>query len=407
MKILHINCADYGSTGKIISDISREAYSRGYSSYLLVPAVREYADYIDKRAVCFTHETGIYKRAAKVMGLRYGFAPVSTARIIGEIKRISPDVVHIHSANCNMVNLYRLFSFLKKKDIPTVVTNHAEFFYTGTCPHSEECDQWEKGCGNCPDIKNRAESAFVDRTHTAWMKMKKAFRDFPRMTMVSVSPWVDQRAKRSPITQGIEKKVVLNGLDTDVFSYKESNILREEYGIRPEEKIVLCVTALFDPENNEDIKGSPALVRIAQRLRNKNVRIVVVGQCAPYSCSLPENMIITGPVFDSEKLAGYYSEADLSVITSKRETFSMIVAESLSCGTPVAGFEAGGPESIAMRNYCRFFPQGDTDALIQGIENMISFKKTYDPKELSRKAHKIYSGKKMAEEYINIYKEMI
>jgi glycosyltransferase involved in cell wall biosynthesis len=32
----------------------------------------------------------------------------------------------------------------------------------------------------------------------------------------------------------------------------------------------------------------------------------------------------------------------------------MIVAESLCCGTPVVGFKAGGPESIAIDDYCVF-----------------------------------------------------
>ena len=42
------------------------------------------------------------------------------------------------------------------------------------------------------------------------------------------------------------------------------------------------------------------------------------------------------------RLAEYYSLVDVTVITSFHETFSMVVAESLSCGTPIVGFKAGG-----------------------------------------------------------------
>lgn len=408
MKILHINCADYGSTGKIITDISRMAFSQQHRSYLCVPDVSVQEDFIEKKAICIKHETGAYKRVTKLLGLRYGFAPVSTAKILKTIKDIEPDVVHIHSANCYMVNLYTLLKYLKKRKIATVVTNHAEFFYTGTCPQAEECTRWKTGCGQCPDIKSRAESVIFDRTATAWRKMKSAFSGFSRICMVSVSPWVYERAKMSPITEGIPQKTILNGVDTEVFCNKGESCIREKLGIKPDEKMILCVTAMFNPDNKKDIKGSGALVELSSKLMNEKVKIVIVGQCAEFTSKLPENMILTGPVYDQEELAQYYSAADLSVITSKRETFSMIVAESLCCGTPVVGFEAGGPESIAMTEYSEFFPQGDVDAIYNGIcDKWLFQKQSYNPCILSKEAAKIYSGTVMAQKYLDLYEEMI
>lgn len=409
MKILHINCADYGSTGKIITDISRLAFLQQHKSYLCVPYVMTTdEEFINKISVCKKHETGVYRRIAKILGLRYGFAPFSTKRILRVIKEVKPDIVHIHSANCNMVNLYRLFDFLKKRSIATVITNHAEFFYTGTCSHAEECTQWETGCQNCPDIRNRAQSLFVDRTSTAWKKMKKAFSNFSRIHIVSVSPWVYERSKRSPITGKLPQRIILNGIDTNVFCIKEKSTIKEKLGIEQNEKMLLYVTAMFAPDKESDIKGSRELIDLALKLSDKKVKIVVVGQCANLNTVIPDNVILVGHIYNQEELADYYSAADLSIITSKRETFSMIVAESLCCGTPVVGFQAGGPETIALQGYSEFFASGDVDALYKGICNKwLSLKESYNPKILSEMAAKIYSGTVMSEKYLDLYKEMI
>ena len=96
--------------------------------------------------------------------------------------------------------------------------------------------------------------------------------------------------------------------------------------------------------------------------------------------------------------------ADATLLTSERETFSMVTAESLCCGTPVAGFEAGGPESIALPEFSRFVPYGDTDALGEALLGIMS--QGTDRNRLAKEAKELYSGRRMAEEYINLYKEM-
>jgi len=63
-------------------------------------------------------------------------------------------------------------------------------------------------------------------------------------------------------------------------------------------------------------------------------------------------------------LARYYSMADVTVLTSKKETYSMVTVESLCCGTPVIGFKAGGPEQIAILEYCRFCEHGDIQTVV-------------------------------------------
>ena len=97
--------------------------------------------------------------------------------------------------------------------------------------------------------------------------------------------------------------------------------------------------------------------------------------------------------------------ADVTVITSKKETFSMICAESLCCGTPVAAFKAGGPETIALADYSAFADYGDMDALINCISNFFNI--NTESQEISLLAQKKFDKQVMSEEYIDIYNKAL
>ena len=83
----------------------------------------------------------------------------------------------------------------------------------------------------------------------------------------------------------------------------------------------------------------------------------------------------------------------------------MIVAESLCCGTPVVGYKAGGPESIAISDYCSFVDYGDLTALKSAAEIMLG--KDYDRDEISQRAKAKFDRKVMANNYMKIYKSML
>ena len=88
-----------------------------------------------------------------------------------------------------------------------------------------------------------------------------------------------------------------------------------------------------------------------------------------------------------------------------RETFSMVTAESLCCGTPVVGFRAGAPEQIALPEYSEFVDYGDLDALCAATQRMLDAR--FDKKAVSMAAREAYSNEKMAEDYFRVYEQCI
>ena len=404
MKILQVNSVyPLWSTGKITEDIHTQILKAGHESFV--------CHGLGERLV----NKNIYKIStrilvkinriwARISGVMYGGNWLSTMYLKYIIKKTAPDIVHLQCINGNFVNIYSLILFLKQNKIKTVLTLHAEFIYTANCGHSFECERWKIGCGVCPQLQAATRSLFIDSTHYSWKKMYKSFDGFDEgLAIISVSPWLMHRAKQSPILANKKHDVIYNGLDTSIFHYDQDTVnIRKELGLDNDEKIVIHVTPCFtDSPNN--LKGGKYVIELAKCM--PHICFVVVGPISKITSNLPKNIILLGSVTDSIKLAKLYSLANVSILTSKRETFSMVCAESLSCGTPVVGFEAGAPEQISLPNYSKFVEHGNIRLLQSAIEDFIS--RPFNRLQIENDAKGIYSKEVMAKNYLQIYTSLL
>lgn len=396
MKILQVNCVyGNGSTGKIVQAIHRELMKSGVDSVVCYGRGKQ-ADDMYTYKTCSEFAAKANNAFSRLTGIMYGGCVLPTARLIKHIKKEQPDVVHLHCINGYFVNIYRLVEWLKKSGIKTVVTLHAEFMYTANCGHALDCEKWKAGCGNCPRCREETKSIFWDNTARSFRKLRRAFAGFDKNLMVtSVSPWLMERAKQSLILGDKQHCVVMNGVDTDTFHPYATEELRKKHKLK-DEKVIFHATPCFN-DDPQHLKGGYYVIRLAELLKDQNVKVVVAGRY-PENLNVPENMILLGNVSDQKELARYYSMADVTVITSKKETFSMVVAESLCCGTPVVGFKAGGPEQIALQDICAFVEPGDLGALKSGVETTINKIRNLDKVAVS--AGNVYSEKTMIEKYI-------
>lgn len=403
-KILCVNVSDEGSTGKIIGDIAEN--SEKYRYIVCTPRGRMEKENVQAYALMsIPHEQGIYRRVSKLIGYPYGFAPLSTLKLIRIIQHEKPSLIHLHCMNSNVVNIYTLFHFLSAKRIPVVITNHAEFYYTGSCAHAMECLQWVHGCKKCGNLHD-ATDTLRDCTSSAWRKMKHALDGVEMITAVSVSPWEADRCRMSGIMEKIPQRMILNGVETAVF-YPRKNVdlcsqLRNK-------KIVLHVTACFSDKKDE-LKGGCFILNLAQKyLGIDDVFFVVAGSVDKDidRKKLPSNILLLENVRDQAELAKWYSAAAVTVITSRRETFCMPVAESLCCGTPVIGFESGGAESVALSEFSEFVQYGDEQALDGVLKKWINIKDDHVVEKCSTNAKKVYDSKIMARKYEMLYSELI
>lgn len=392
MKILQVNVTyKEGSTGKIVSDLHKQYILRGYKSIVCYGRGRRYKE-------PFVYKTGsnfvakINKMIGLFTGYQYAGAFMATSRLINIIRKERPDIVHLHVLNGNMCNIYRLVRYLKSQKINTVLTNHAEFMYTGSYSHvPDNSTQWMTGRKEkISNSKKLIGSLLRDTSYSSFRKMERTFTGFNTLIVTSVSPWLTERSKQSIILNRFKHFTVLNGIDKDIFKPRVSDIFAE---YRKKYKyIVLYVTSGF----HYKLKGGNYLLDIARSLLDKGILFLIVGSKAHIS-NLPENCINIGKLENQNLLAEFYSNSDISLITSKKETFSMVVAESLCCGTPVVGFKAGGPESIAKLEFASFVDYPNTKRL---ADELLHFVRAGIRVRLEKND---YSVQKMADDYLQIY----
>jgi glycosyltransferase involved in cell wall biosynthesis len=275
--------------------------------------------------------------------------------------------------------------------------------YTANCGHAFDCERWKNGCGKCPQMKQDMRSLFFDSTALSWKKMYQAFYGFNAgLRVISVSPWLQNRALQSPILKDKQHEVILNGIDTSTFKYQINQSIYTELNIDTNAKIIFHATPNFTDDPNH-IKGGKYVIELAKRL--PNLTFVVAGPTYGRELNLPSNIKVLGAVTAPHKLAQLYSMSHLTLLTSKKETFSMVCAESLSCGTPVVGFQAGAPEQISLPAYSCFVEYGNIDQLQTAVEKLML--ESFNKNKISQEAIEKYSKEVMAQNYINLYQQML
>jgi glycosyltransferase involved in cell wall biosynthesis len=258
--------------------------------------------------------------------------------------------------------------------------------------------RWKTGCGECPRLWDATHSLVFDRTHYFWKKFEKIYSGFEEnLKIVCVSDWLRERALQSPFFSKTEISTIENGIDTrNIFHLQINETLNNRYK-SDGKKILLHVTPSFKSK----IKGGEYIIELSKRLNTDKYLILIVGYDS--DSNLPPNIVPIKATNDQNLLAQYYSIADLTIITSKVETYSMVCAESLACGTPVVGFECGAPERIALKDYSRFVEFGNIIELEKTVYEWIDKKSSFQEPLLNiAKDH--YSTDRMVNKYIELYK---
>lgn len=334
MKIAHINatCSE-GSTGSIVRQLHDYADSMGHETRVFYGADASPSG--DGTRVGLRLGQVVHAVKSRVTGMQGYASTAATGVLLHQINVFAPDIVHLHNLHANFVNLPLLLGYLAKKNVATVLTLHDCWFFTGKCtyPVQTGCRRWaEEGCHNCPQLKidNVNPTLFLDRTRKCFEDKRALFSAIPRLGVVGVSDWITGEARSSFLANRNPVRIY-NWVDRNVFRpMPEEGVasLRQSLGIGPDEKMVLFVSS-----NLSERKGYNVLSSLPE-LVGKEAKIVYVGSNRD-NLPLPSSVITPGSARSQEELAVYYAAADICVNATKCETFGLITAEALACGTPV------------------------------------------------------------------------
>lgn len=365
MKLVQINAiCDGSSTGRICRELNDALLERGHEGLIIYG--NGHSEYAHARKVSGKYGVKLHGLMSRIFGKNAAYSPFATRKVIRLLKAYQPDVVHLQNIHGNFVNLKPLLKYLAKADIPTAVTLHDCWFFTGKCTHYTEqgCYKWQTGCHNCPKLKADIPSFALDRTAQMWKEKNCLFQAIPRLGVIGVSDWITGEGKKAPCFSNAKQiRRIYNWIDTESFSPRESNI-RQKLGIAEDQFMILCIGAGWARNTSR----SRELLKLAGIL-DPAYTIVLAGS-VDFADELPDNIRYIGYVHSVDELAQLYSAADVYVHMSREDTFGKVIAEAMACGTPAVVYDSTAcPELV--REGCGYaVPAGDTQALKAAIDQI-------------------------------------
>ena len=386
MKVIQINC-DCGcySTGKIVSDLSKELIKNGHDS--LACYGRDFK------------ETGIpsYKIGSKIGVLLHAFlsrifdscglhSKHATRKLIKKIADFSPDIIHLHNLHGYYINYPMLFNFLKKYNKPVVWTLHDCWAFTGHCSYFtfKRCSKWKSLCSRCPQKKNYPKSICFDNSRSNYLLKKQLFSSLQNLTLVTPSNWLSGLVSQSFLK---DKKIVCirNGIDTSLFK-KNEGMVQYQYNLQ-NKKIILGVASLWDKR-----KGFSDMISLSSILSSEYV-LVLIGVSKKQMKHLPPNVLALPKTSNMNELIEWYSAAYCLVNPTYEDNYPTVNLEAQACGTPVITYKTGGSSESCVDE--QVIECGNVCGLKSAIENL----------ELQINKNLICDTKVMLKNYLSVYEE--
>ena len=393
MRIVQINATcGIGSTGKICVGISKILTTERIENYVLCSRSNGYS-----LGIPLSNSQYIKFQALKsrILG-NYGFySKRATRKMIAQLERFQPDVVHLHNIHGHDCHLDMLFTWFRQNGTKLIWTFHDCWAFTGYCTYFDiaKCGKWKHQCFACP--KKKCYSLFLDRSSALFLAKKTLFTGLD-LSIVTPSHWLSNIVRESFLQQ-YPVKVVHNGIDLDVFRPCQGDF-RRKYELE-KKKIILGIALGWDVR-----KGFDTFISLAKRLPD-NYQIVLVGTDSKVDKQLPENIISLHRTQNQQELAEIYSTADVFVNPTREDNFPTVNMEALACGTPVLTYRTGGSPEMLDETCGSVVDCDDIDALEREIVRICT-DKPYTKEQCLKKAREFDQTQRFME-YLELYKKVI
>lgn len=367
MKVLEINTVyGIGSTGKIVSDLYEMLLKQG-NECVIAYARGEAPENI--RTIKIGNKWDVYYHGimTRITDKHALYSVRATRKLVEEIRRYEPDLIHLHNLHGYYLDIRTLFAFLKEYDRPVVWTLHDCWTYTGHCSHYTNvgCYRWKTQCEHCPQKGEYPASKLLDNSYQNYRIKKELFTSVRKMHLVTPSVWLKGEVEQS-FFKGIPCTAAPNGLELEIYSLKQGKDqeeLKKKYGFSGK-KVVLGVANVWTKQ-----KGYDDFIDLSKRLP-EDYQVVMVGLDDKQRKSLPETVAGFPRTAGLSELADFYRMADVYFNGSCQETMGMTTGEAVCCGTPVVVYNATAvPESVS-KNCGIILEPGDRNGVAEAVQTI-------------------------------------
>lgn len=276
------------------------------------------------------------------------------------------DIIYIHWALGGFLN-FSSFEQIAKLGKPVIFFMHDMWNITGGCHHSFTCEKYKSHCNDCQIFSSNKDK---DLSYKEFNKKRKLYSNFTNLYFVSPSKWLYDCAKQSALTQTKPIYHIPNVLDNSFYKPLDKNNIKQIFNIPENNKVIAFGAMSID----SPFKGWPYLLEalkiLAREVSFDDMTVLIFGSGYKKEIAdqIPFKTIFTGHLTDEYSTILIYNAADVFIAPSLADNLPTTILESLSCGTPVVGFDIGGiPDMIRHKKNGYLAKYKDAEDLTEGI----------------------------------------
>lgn len=204
--------------------------------------------------------------------------------------------------------------------------------------------------------------------------------------------------------------VIYNFVNEEEYVKKDLPEIKQQYGIAPEEKVVIHISNFRKVKRVNDIINT--FYKIQHSIKAK---LLLVGDGPEYSeaYQLVENLGITNKVLflgKQKNISDLLSISDLTLLMSEKESFGLALLEAMSCGVPCIGTNVGGiPEVIEHNETGYIVDLGDTEQAAEYAIEILGNNSLLERFSINALAHarQNFYSKDIVQQYMKLYDELL
>ena len=220
-------------------------------------------------------------------------------------------------------------------------------------------------------------------------------------------------------------QVIYNLVNTDMFKLRKppcidsnlpTNLRRNdmqgsmENDIHVGKKHILHISTLRD-----EAKNFSGILHVIERLHQQRddfeLHVIHDYEAPEFKAFVKEHNLSDCVIFHGKKtsaeVAEAYQQADFFVLFSNFENLPCVIVEAFASGVPVLSTAVGGIAEILSPERGILIPQGDEDALLQGMIQMLDHSSEYNHEAIREYAIKTFAAQNIGQQIFEEYKKVI
>ena len=197
-------------------------------------------------------------------------------------------------------------------------------------------------------------------------------------------------------------KVIYNLVNTDIFKLGAPHTSGK--------KQILHISTLRD-----EAKNFSGILRVIERLRQQRddfeLHVIHDYDAPEFKTFVKERHLEDCVIFHGKKtsaeVAEAYQNADFFVLFSNFENLPCVIVEAFASGVPVLSTSVGGIAEILSPERGILIPQGDEDALLQGMNNLLNHYQEYNREAIRSYAISTFAAQNIGQQIFEEYKKVM